>query len=84
MNAQSSPVPAKTMRTASTLILAFAAALILFGLNMFQVGIKDAQTARELQVSGLSGTVTDARVEVGRTGDGQLHALSAELRAIAF
>ncbi|MDD0859171.1 hypothetical protein NHF46_18460 [Arthrobacter alpinus] len=31
-------VPAGTLRTASIIILAFAAAVLLFGLNMFQVG----------------------------------------------
>ena len=79
MNAISSPVPAQTMKTASIIILAFAAALILFGLNMFQLGAKDAQTAQNLQASGLPGTVIDARSLVVRVDDGQLHALHVEL-----
>ncbi|ALO66002.1 hypothetical protein AS189_05210 [Arthrobacter alpinus] len=72
-------VPAGTLRTASIIILAFAAAVLLFGLNMFQVGSNPGSTARELQGSGLPGTVTDARVNVGHGGDGLQHVFRVEL-----
>jgi hypothetical protein len=79
MSTKPPPVPPKTMKIASIVILAFAAALILFGLNMFQLGIKDAKTAQDLQVSGLAGTAIDARAQVVRVDDGELHALRVEL-----
>lgn len=72
-------IPAGTLRTASIIILAFAAALLLFGLNMFQIGSNPGNAARELQATGLQGTVTDARVSVVRADDGQWHAMRAEL-----
>lgn len=76
---QATPVTPRTMRIVSIVILAFSAALILFGLNMFQLGIKDAKTAQGLQVSGMAGTVVDARTQVVRADDGELHALRVEL-----
>lgn len=72
-------VPARTLRTASIIILAFAAALLLFGANMFQVGSNPGNAARELQESGLPGTVTDARVNVGYADDGLQHLFHVEL-----
>ena len=77
---QSTPsLPAKTLRTASIIILAFAVALVLFGQTMFQTGSKPATTAKDLQTSGLPGTVVDARVSVGRNQSGNLSALTVEL-----
>lgn len=71
-------IPAGTLRTASIIILAFAAAALLFGLNMFQLGSNPGSTARGLQATGLHGTVTDARVNVGFDG-GMFHVYRAEL-----
>lgn len=70
------------MRTASVVILLFAALLIAFGVNMFQLGQKDSHTARELLASGMIGTVVDARAQEGRTRNGQLQALRVELRFV--
>lgn len=72
-------VPARTLRTASIIILAFAAALLLFGLNMFQLGSNPVNTARDLQESGLPGTVTDARVNVGLNDSGIHQSFRVEL-----
>ncbi|POH74158.1 hypothetical protein [Arthrobacter glacialis] len=72
-------IPARTLRTASIIILAFAATMLLFGVNMFQVGSNPGSSARELQESGLPGTVTDARVNVGYAGDGLQHLFRVEL-----
>lgn len=72
-------IPAGTLRTASIIILAFAAALLLFGVNMFQIGSNPGNTARELQATGLRGTVADARVNVGYTNNGIHHVFRAEL-----
>jgi hypothetical protein len=79
MSTKPPPVTPRTMKIVSIVILAFSAALILFGLNMFQLGIKDAKTAQGLQVSGMAGTVVDARTQVVRADDGELHALRVEL-----
>ncbi|WP_161623940.1 hypothetical protein [Paeniglutamicibacter gangotriensis] len=80
---QRTPVlPAKTLRTASIIILAFAVALVLFGQTMFQTGSKPVTTARDLQSSGLPGTVVDARVQVGRIESGSLSAGPVELTFI--
>lgn len=67
------------VRFAPILLFAFSAALILVGANMFQLGSQDARSAQDLQESGLAGTVVDARVEVARVADGELHALRVEL-----
>lgn len=67
------------MRIVSVCVLAFAAALIFFGVNMFQQGDEDASTAQDLLDSGSPGTVVDARAEVGRADDGELHAFRVEL-----
>lgn len=72
-------LPAKTMRTASIIILIFSAALIAFGLNMIRLGSSDANVAKDLQASGLQSTVLDARSAVGRSTGGQWSALHAEL-----
>lgn len=66
MTTKPPPIPAKTMRTASIIILAFAAAFLLFGQNMFRIGSQDTVTAQELQTSGLPGIVTDVRANVER------------------
>lgn len=79
MPAPASSIPAKTLRTASILGLVFAAALLLFGLNLIRLGSSDAATARDLQASGSSGTVIDARSSVGRGEDGLPRAMQAEL-----
>ncbi|MBB2994664.1 hypothetical protein E9229_000855 [Paeniglutamicibacter cryotolerans] len=60
------PIPARTQRTASIIILLFAAAFLLFGQNMFQAGSHDSKTAQALQASGMPGIVTDVRAHVGR------------------
>lgn len=72
-------IPAGTLRTASIIVLGFAALLLLFGQGMFQTGSSPVQTARELQAAGLQGTLTDARVNVIRADDGEWHAMHAEL-----
>lgn len=82
MRQKTPSIPAKTLRTASIIILAFAVALVLFGQTMFQIGSSPAVTARDLQASGLPGTVVDARVSVGRTQNGMLSALTVELSFI--
>lgn len=72
-------IPDGTRRTAAVIILVFAAALLLFGLNMIQLGNNPGNTARDLQSTGRHGTVTDARSNVVRADDGQWHAMRAEL-----
>lgn len=67
------------MRTASIIILVFAVALLLFGFNMFRIGSSDAKLAQELQATGHSGIVTDARVTVGRNQNGIRNVSHAEL-----
>lgn len=67
------------MRTAAIIILGFALALLVFGFNMFRVGSADSNLARDLQVSGVTGVVTDARVSIGRNQNEQLSAAHAEL-----
>ena len=79
MTADSQRIPAGTQRTASIIVLAFAAVLLLFGQGMLQAGSSDATTARELQASGLQGTVIDARANVVRADDGEWHAMAVEL-----
>lgn len=76
---QATADPRQTLKIASIIVLAFASVLILFGLNVFQVGIKEAKTAQDLQTSGLAGTVVDARTLVSRVADGELHALRVEV-----
>lgn len=80
MTTKPPPIQARTQRTASVIILAFAVALLLFGQSMIQLGNHDTKTAQELQASGLPGTVTDVRAQVGQgsnTNMGQV--LSLEL-----
>ncbi len=72
-------LPASTLRTASIVILMFAAVLLLFGYSTFRTGSSDARTARELQAAGLPGVVNDAKANVGRGSDRQWHALHVEL-----
>lgn len=79
MSSKPAPITPKTMKIVSIFILAFSAALILFGVNMLQIGNKDATTAQDLQASGLAGTIVDARTEIARVDDGELHALRVEL-----
>lgn len=79
MTANKQQVPASTLRTASIIALAFAAVLLLFGQGMVQTAGSDAKTARELQSSGLQGTVVDARANVVRADDGEWHAMGVEL-----
>lgn len=79
MSSSNQQIPAGTQRTASILVLAFAAVLLLFGQGMLQTGSSDATTARELQTSGLVGTVIDARANVVRADDGEWHAMAVEL-----
>lgn len=79
MTASKQKIPAGTLRTASIIVLAFAAVLLLFGQGLFQAGSSDATTARELQSSGLKGAVIDARVNVVRADDGEWHAMGVEL-----
>ncbi|MBP2413314.1 hypothetical protein JOF48_002113 [Arthrobacter stackebrandtii] len=72
-------LPATTLRTASIVILLFAAMLLLFGYSTFRAGNSDASTAQELQSSGLPGIVNDAKVNVGRGSSRQWHASHVEL-----
>lgn len=71
-------IPAGTARTASIIVLVFAVVFLLFGLSMFQAGSAPSAVAKDLQQHGQSGTVTDARVNVGRS-DGARRARQVEL-----
>lgn len=79
MTSDKQQIPAGMQRTASIIVLAFAAGLLLFGQGMLQAGSSDATTARELQTSGLKGTVIEARANVVRADDGEWHAMGVEL-----
>ncbi|MFC8304633.1 hypothetical protein ACFUCV_13230 [Specibacter sp. NPDC057265] len=79
MTANNQQIPAGTLRTASIIVLVFAAVLLLFGQGMFRAGGSDSATAQELQDSGLQGTVMDARANVVRADDGEWHAMAVEL-----
>lgn len=72
-------IPAGTLRSASIVVLAFAALLLLLGQGIFHTGSSPVQTAKDLQAGGLHGIVTDARVNEVRSSDGQWHAMHAEL-----
>lgn len=74
-------ISTKTVRTASVIVLAFAAIFLLFGQGMFHTGSAPVATAKALQAHGLPGTVSDARVNVGRT-NGDLHVLRMELSIV--
>ena len=79
MNAYPQPVPPRTMRTASIIVLIFAGALLFFGFNMFRIGSSDTNLAHDLQETGLSGTVTDAQVSIGRGNNRELSTSHAKL-----
>ncbi|MFJ4109729.1 hypothetical protein [Oerskovia enterophila] len=65
-------LPSRTLRTASIVVLAFAAMFLLFGLSMLGAALGPGLEARELVASGRSGTVTDARVH-SWSADQQMH-----------
>lgn len=79
MTADPRHVPPRTMRTASIIILGFAAVMLLFGFTMFQTGSSDAKLAEELQATGHTGVVIDARVTIGRNQNRDLRVSHAEL-----
>lgn len=71
-------IPSGTARTASIIVLAFAVIFVLFGLSMFQAGSAAGAVAKDLQLHGQHGTVTDVRANIGRS-DGRRHARQVEL-----
>lgn len=79
MTTNNPPLSAGTLRTASIIILIFAALALLFGATMMRAGGNASATAKQLQERGLPGTVVDARANEVRADDGEWHAMRVEL-----